>query len=83
MEFDDLESAQRDVFASVSYRVGSATPTAFMEELWNALPTLRRLLSFDGGWDDVQREAWVILLDALQREFAVSGRRRSFVLTYR
>ncbi len=68
MDFDDLETAQRDVLEAVTYRVGSATPGAFMEELWNALPTLRRLVRFDGGWDAVQEEAWVILNDALQRE---------------
>ncbi|RDX40830.1 hypothetical protein OH76DRAFT_1365616 [Lentinus brumalis] len=67
MDFYDLETAQRDVLEAVTYRVGSATPGAFMEELWNALPTLRRLVRFDGGWDAVQEEAWVILNDALQQ----------------
>ncbi|PIL29208.1 hypothetical protein GSI_09257 [Ganoderma sinense ZZ0214-1] len=39
-----------------------------MEELWEALPTLRRLVGFDGGWDGVQRKAWDVLCDALQQQ---------------
>ena len=68
MDFEDLESAQRDVLEAIAYRVGSATPGAFMEELWDALPTLRRLVCFEDGWDAIQEEAWEILKDALQRE---------------
>ena len=69
MAFEDLENAQRDVLEAVAYQLGSATPGAFMDELWHALPTLRKLVAFDGGWDDVQKEAWSVLYDALQREF--------------
>ena len=65
MEFDDLEHAQRDVLDVLGYLIGSATPGAFMEELWNALPTLHLLLAFDGGWADVQNETWEILCDVL------------------
>ncbi|KAI0364211.1 hypothetical protein BV20DRAFT_974708 [Pilatotrama ljubarskyi] len=68
MSFDDLENAQRDVLEALKYRVGgSATPGAFMAELWASLPTLRCLLSFDGGRAAVQEAAWVMLCDALQR----------------
>ncbi|KAI0767274.1 hypothetical protein C8Q74DRAFT_1203943 [Fomes fomentarius] len=66
MTFEDLENAQRDVLEAVAYRIGSATPGAFMEELWAALPTLRTLVGFDGGWEGVQKEAWATLCDALQ-----------------
>ena len=69
MEFDDLESAQRDVLDAVGYRVGSATPGAFMDELWRALPTMRLLLGFDDGWEDVQRGAWAVLCDVLRSRF--------------
>ncbi|KAI0357823.1 hypothetical protein OH77DRAFT_1362256, partial [Trametes cingulata] len=68
LTFDDLENAQRDVLEALSYRVGgSAAPGAFMAELWAALPTFRNLVSFDGGWADVQEAAWVVLCGALQR----------------
>ncbi|KAI0718555.1 hypothetical protein C8T65DRAFT_803825 [Cerioporus squamosus] len=67
IEFEDLETAQRDVLEAITYRVGSATPGAFMAELWAALSTLRSLVGFDGGWDAVQEEAWGILNDALQQ----------------
>ncbi|RPD70511.1 hypothetical protein L226DRAFT_469913 [Lentinus tigrinus ALCF2SS1-7] len=67
MEFEDLENAQRDVLEAVAFRVGSATPGAFIEELWDALTPLRRLVSFDGRWEAVQEEAWEILNDALQQ----------------
>ena len=67
MDFADLENAQRDILEALSYRVGGTTPGAFMEELWEALPTLRRLVGFDAGWDGVQGKAWDVLCDALQR----------------
>ncbi|KAI0768210.1 hypothetical protein BD413DRAFT_446515, partial [Trametes elegans] len=66
LTFDDLESAQRDVLDALAFRVGSATPGAFIDEAWHALPTLRRLVGFDGGWDGVQGEAWDVLCEALQ-----------------
>lgn len=74
MEFYDLEHSQRDVLDVLAYRIGSATPGAFMEELWNALPTLRILVGFDGGWEGVQKEAWAILCGALHGEvFSLAG----------
>ncbi len=71
MTFEDLENAQRDVLEAVAYRIGSATPGAFMEELWAALPTLRTLLGFDAGWEGVQKEAWATLCDASQCKCAM------------
>lgn len=50
---------------ALAFRVGSATPGAFMAELWDALPTLRLLLAFDGGWADAQESAWTILSNVL------------------
>ena len=69
LDFADLENAQRDVLEAIAYRVGSATPGAFMAELWEALPTLRLLVGFDDGWDGVQGKAWGVLCDALQRAY--------------
>ncbi|TBU63372.1 hypothetical protein BD310DRAFT_808415 [Dichomitus squalens] len=68
MEFANLENAQRDVLEALAFRVGSVTPGAFMAELWEALPTLRILVGFDGGWDGVQDKAWDVLCDALQQQ---------------
>ena len=81
VDFADLENAQRDVLGALSYRVGGATPGAFMEELWEALPTLRRLVGFDEGWDGVQGKAWDVLCDALQRTSRVLTRLGSKVAT--
>ena len=67
LDFADLENAQRDVLEALAYRVGSATPGAFMAELWEALSTLRSLVGFDGGWGGVQGKAWDVLCEALQR----------------
>ncbi|OBZ66787.1 hypothetical protein A0H81_13268 [Grifola frondosa] len=68
MSFEDLEVAQRDILEALSYRVGSATPGSFMEELWFALTSLRKLLDFDEGWKTAQKEAWAILTNALLSE---------------
>ncbi|KAI0325722.1 hypothetical protein GY45DRAFT_1216214, partial [Cubamyces sp. BRFM 1775] len=72
VEFEDLENAQRDVLEALAYQVGSATPGAFMAELWLALPTLRRLVGFDGGWERVQEHAWEVLCEALQQNEVLS-----------
>ncbi|KAI0822383.1 hypothetical protein BC628DRAFT_1316777 [Trametes gibbosa] len=71
LAFDDLENAQRDVLEAVAFRVGSATPGAFMSELWTALPTLRLLLAFDDAWAGAQERTWVLLCDILQRTDAL------------
>ncbi|KAI0664175.1 hypothetical protein C8Q70DRAFT_905402 [Cubamyces menziesii] len=67
VEFEDLESAQRDVLEALGYQVGNATPGAFMAELWLALPPLRRLVGFDEGWERVQEHAWEVLCEAIQQ----------------
>lgn len=57
---------------ALAFRVGSATPGAFMVELWDALPTLRLLVAFDGGWAEVQESAWTILCNVLLGAFSPS-----------
>ena len=32
-----------------------------MEEIWQCLPTFRKLISFTGGWDEVRMNAWQLL----------------------
>ncbi|KAL6306941.1 hypothetical protein BKA93DRAFT_728448 [Sparassis latifolia] len=65
---DDLEASQRDVLQTFSFNIGSITPESYMQELWLALPSLRKLLGFDNGWKVAQTEAWSVLLDALLQE---------------
>lgn len=36
-----------------------------MQELWDALPSLRQILSFNGGLEAVKRATWEILYDTL------------------
>jgi len=65
IEYDDLEAAQREVLTNFNFCIGSITPGAYIQELWDALPSLRELLSFKGAYEAVQRAAWEILYDAL------------------
>ncbi|KAJ7272791.1 hypothetical protein C8J57DRAFT_259459 [Mycena rebaudengoi] len=62
--YNELESAQRDVLATFDYSLGD-TPQPVMDELWNALPSLRQLLDYEGGWNHAQNQAWGRLLDAV------------------
>ncbi|KAF9808129.1 hypothetical protein IEO21_07965 [Rhodonia placenta] len=71
MTYDDLETAHRDILYALSYSIGSVTPLAYMQELWLALPSLRKLLAFDDGWSIAQEEAWAILLEALMQPDAL------------
>lgn len=64
-DFAFIKSAQRDVFSALSYCVGSVTPQAYMDELWQTLPSLGTLLDFQGAWDVVKRDAWETLMDSL------------------
>ncbi|KAJ7491061.1 hypothetical protein FB451DRAFT_1124688 [Mycena latifolia] len=64
LTYEDLEIAQRDVLATLSFSLGG-TPQPIMDELWIALPSLQQLLSFRGGWNHVQKEAWALLFDAV------------------
>ncbi|EMD37059.1 hypothetical protein CERSUDRAFT_124037 [Gelatoporia subvermispora B] len=65
ISYDDLETAQRDVFEALDFTLGSATPESFMQELRLALPSLRTLLSAPSSWDDVRAEAWAMLFEAV------------------
>ncbi|CDO74820.1 hypothetical protein BN946_scf184353.g1, partial [Trametes cinnabarina] len=67
LTFEDLENAQRDVLEALAFRIsGGSSPCAYISELWEALPMLRRLVAFDDGWDRVQEHAWDMLCEALQ-----------------
>jgi hypothetical protein len=56
----------RMLLSAFEYDVGGSSPHAYMSELWQALPTLRALLSFDGGWDATQDAVWDVLLEAIE-----------------
>ncbi|KAJ7778802.1 hypothetical protein DFH07DRAFT_540215, partial [Mycena maculata] len=64
LSYTDLELAQRDVLAAFHYSLG-CTPQPILDELWTALPSLRQLLEFRGGWIHAQKEAWYLLFDAV------------------
>ncbi|PCH37539.1 hypothetical protein WOLCODRAFT_167571 [Wolfiporia cocos MD-104 SS10] len=67
LSYEDLEAAQRDILYTFSFSIGSVTPESYISELWLALPSLRSLLSFDGGWNTAQKETWAVLLEALMQ----------------
>ncbi|KZT00176.1 uncharacterized protein LAESUDRAFT_666682, partial [Laetiporus sulphureus 93-53] len=67
ISYDDFEAAHRDVLYALSYSVGSVTPGMYMQELWEALPSLRQALGFDNGWKIAQEETWAILLEAMMQ----------------
>ncbi|KAI0672427.1 hypothetical protein C8Q78DRAFT_749412 [Trametes maxima] len=61
-----LDVIYADEFLALAFRLGGGNgPGAFAAELWAALPTLRGLFAFDGGWAGVQEEMWTILGGAL------------------
>ncbi|TFK37714.1 hypothetical protein BDQ12DRAFT_591175, partial [Crucibulum laeve] len=60
LSFEDFETAQRDILSAFHYRL-SVNPQSLLDELWDALPSLRNLWSFDGGWNDVQNRTWKLL----------------------
>nr|GAT54434.1 predicted protein [Mycena chlorophos] len=62
--FEELETAQKDVLSGLNYRLGSS-PQLLLDELWQALPSLRELLNFDGAWNYAQKETWSKLFNAL------------------
>lgn len=59
------QTAQRELLSAFSFTMGSVTPSAYMQELWLALPSLRALLAQAGEWEAAQRAAWETLSDAL------------------
>ncbi|KAG1869693.1 hypothetical protein C8R48DRAFT_573130, partial [Suillus tomentosus] len=66
MSYQDLEVSQRDILAAFDFCIGSITPQGFMDELWLALPTLRKATEpVKDGWKSVQAEIWDRLFDAL------------------
>jgi len=58
MTHDDFELSQKDVLEVFSYKIWDVTPGPFLEEIWNSLPNLRRLLAFPEGWTLAQYSAW-------------------------
>ncbi|THG96822.1 hypothetical protein EW145_g7712 [Phellinidium pouzarii] len=58
MSHDDFEISQKDVLQALDYQIHEPTPEPFLTEIWNSLPTLRRLLSFTEGWEVAQMNAW-------------------------
>ncbi|KAI5120986.1 hypothetical protein M0805_000447 [Coniferiporia weirii] len=58
MSHDDFEISQKDVLQALDYQIREVTPGPFMEEIWNSLPTFRKLLGFTEGWEVAQMNAW-------------------------
>lgn len=57
--------SQIDVLKALDYRVFEATPGQFIDEIWNCLPTLRKVLAFPDGWTTAQTNAWLRLNTAV------------------
>ncbi|KAF9448731.1 hypothetical protein P691DRAFT_759636 [Macrolepiota fuliginosa MF-IS2] len=75
MGYQEFEYAQRAILDAFSYELG-VTPQPFLDQTWTALSSLRELLDFDGGWNQVRKETWRILLGSLYEpdvmQFSVS-----------
>ncbi|KIJ62446.1 hypothetical protein HYDPIDRAFT_30409 [Hydnomerulius pinastri MD-312] len=66
MTHEDLESSQHLVLGAFSFMLGSCTPQAVLDELWNASPPLRRVVgSVPGGWATIQDEIWEKLFEVI------------------
>ncbi|KAG1868381.1 hypothetical protein DFJ58DRAFT_678805 [Suillus subalutaceus] len=66
ISYQDLEVSQRDILSACDFSLGSITPQGLMDELWLALPTLRKATEpVKDGWKSVQVEIWNRLFDAL------------------
>jgi hypothetical protein len=64
--FSAQQTSQREILEAFSFSLrGHNTPQPIMDEVYLALPTLRALLWFKGGWEDAKREAWKRLLGAV------------------
>ncbi|KAG7440344.1 uncharacterized protein BT62DRAFT_910846, partial [Guyanagaster necrorhizus] len=59
--FDDLDDAQADLLSAVGYVLGG-TPVGVLDELLDALPSLRELFPDEGEWSWVLRETWRSLM---------------------
>ncbi|KAI9566644.1 hypothetical protein HD554DRAFT_2174302 [Boletus coccyginus] len=64
MSHDTFELAQRQVLYTFQFQLGSCTPQDVLDELWNALSTLRRA-SAPIGWTAVQCVTWDKLFQLL------------------
>lgn len=76
----NAQLAQRDVMNSLQYMLGSCTPQDVLDELWDALPTLRRVTELiHNGWAAVQCETWKKLFDSFlgKRKFVTLNSRTS------
>jgi len=58
---EELEESQTDVLQCFDYQVYDTTPHVYFNELYEALPSLRRLLKFKDGWYTVKVRTWDIL----------------------
>jgi hypothetical protein len=64
--FSAQQTSQREILDAFSFSLrGHNTPQPIMDEVYLALPTLRGLLGFKGGWEEAKREAWKRLLGAV------------------
>lgn len=62
------QTAHRDIMSSLEYNFGG-TPQALLDELWDAIPSLRELMIDMKWWHVVVRETWIVLLSALMGMF--------------
>ncbi|KIJ19578.1 hypothetical protein PAXINDRAFT_96863 [Paxillus involutus ATCC 200175] len=66
MYYEDLERSQRDILHALQFTLGSCTPQDVLDELWNALPTLRKAIApIPDGWTAIQRKIWEKLFEAV------------------
>lgn len=55
---------------TLQFQLGNCTPQDVLDELWNALPTLRKATApLQGGWIAVQRVTWDKLFESLLRKY--------------
>ena len=54
------QTAQQDVLGALSYTLG-VTPQGVLDDAWNALPELREMFGYDGGWNSVLKQTWDLL----------------------
>ena len=43
---------------ALDYEIRGITPEPLMEEIWYSLPSLRKVLEFEDGWDSAKTFAW-------------------------
>ncbi|KAL0948509.1 hypothetical protein HGRIS_011070 [Hohenbuehelia grisea] len=63
--YEDLEAATRDVIEAFSGYLGDS-PQPILDEVWLALPSLRQMLDFEGGWVRARKDIWGRLLEAVR-----------------